>query len=136
MLSAIAQGMSSLTRGHSCLNLAALLDCVRQVLITLRSDKHIVLDTAFCQLTAVCASIRPGDLPNAANIPVLVQYGLVDVFAVLGIFQEGNDDEVAEINLSRSANSYNCAGQQIRTPGSTVTTLPAGSFPRNRRYLK
>lgn len=43
------------------------------------------------------------DLPNTANVPVLVEYSLVNEFTVNRVLEVGPDDELAKVNLAKSA---------------------------------
>lgn len=77
------------------------------------------------------------DIPDTANVPVLVEHLRVNVLCVDGILEVGTDDEVAKVDLQTSETKKEGwtrrekGGQ--RTPGSTVMTLPAGRVPRTRR---
>jgi hypothetical protein len=74
--------------------------------------------------------------PDSTNIPVLVEDVHVDILKVNRIPQVGLDDEPAEVNLTTCQQSLGSSLVRAEpTPGSTVITEPAGSFPRTRKYL-
>lgn len=73
---------------------------------------------------------------HASNLPVFLQDLRINVLARAGVLQHRVDDEATEVDLGKSQ-KISITRQQIqvsiRTPGSTVTTEPAGRLPRTRR---
>jgi len=73
--------------------------------------------------------------PHTSNLPILLQYILVNILTKFLILQERIDNELAKVNLAWHISQQSFPLAYMLTPGSMVITLPAGSLPRTLRYL-
>jgi hypothetical protein len=101
---------SSLGSADGGLDLPRHLDGRRQVLASIFCDEHVVLDSEMrsgsvsthCIRTTTIERRKCGGSPDTADVPVFVEYVLVNILAVLWIVQVRLDHELAKVDLHQS----------------------------------